>query len=339
MTVSTTGGSSVVGYDPDDNLGFEDVDQSDIVIPRITIAHQEAEFVNSLSGERYSDLDVIILGQVKQRIMWAAETDEGDRPLCKSPDHENGFPSVSDDLPRDKRFPWVTSGLQMADFPADQGLNGLVTLPCANCLHKDWDNPKIPGRKKPLCDEQFTFPLMYSPEGSSDPDSFVTALFSVQRTGIKPAKTYVSGYAQTRTPMFRNFTKLSLLLQGKGTVTYSIPKFQRGAETDRDQWDNYAMQYRSARELIRMPPENYDAVPEDGDNTNSPAPVAVTVQSRPVVQKPVQKPAPKAAPKPDPVEDDPWAAGPQSAPVQPVQTVAPAVVHQEEEEDDEDLPF
>jgi hypothetical protein len=281
-------------------------------------------------------MNVIILGQVKQRIMWASDTDEGDKPLCKSPDHMNGFPSVSEDLPRDKRFPFITSGLNKSDFPGEAGINGLVTLPCANCLHKDWDNPKIPGQKKPLCDEQFTFPIMYSPTGDSDPDSFVTALFSVQRTGLKPAKTYVSGFAQTKTPMFRYFTKITLNLQTKGTVVWSIPTFRKGDETERSEWDNYAQQYRSARELVRMPPENYDAVPEDGDNENSPAPVAVTVQSRPVRQKPAPQAAPVAAPVPV-EEQDPWT---EQAVSKAPTTVAPAVVPQAaDDEDDDDLPF
>lgn len=321
MTVATSGtGGDLAGYDPNENLGFEDVDQSDIVIPRLTIVHTEGVFKDSLSGAEYATLDVVMLGQVKQRIMWAADTDDGDRPLCKSPDHENGFPSVSEEIPLSKRFPFKSSGLKMADFPAAQGMNGLVTLPCSSCQHKEWENPLAP-QKKPMCDEQFTFPIMYDPDGDG---TWVTALFSVQRTGIKPAKAYVSTYHQRKTPMFRNVTKLSLNMQTKGTVTYCIPRFAQGPETDRAQWDEFANQLRSARELIRMPPENFDEEPTDGDNENVAPPVATTPS------KPVARPA-KAAPAPAPA----------SAPAPVVHSPAPVAAPVEDEDDDgdDDLPF
>lgn len=328
MTVATNGSGdgTLVGYVPEENIGLEDIDQSDIVMPRITIDHKEALFKDSLSGATFSSLKVVLLGQVKQRLMWASETEDGDKPLCKSPDHQNGFPSVSEDLPRDKRFPWNSSGLAMADFPASAGINGLVTLPCSSCLHKEWDNPNAK-TKKPMCDEQFTYPIMYDPDGEG---VLTPALFSVQRTGLKPAKTYTSVYAQRGTPMFRNWTTLSLNQLSRGTVVYCVPVFKKAEDTDRAMWDEFAMQLRSARELVRMPPENYDEEPTDGDNTNSPAPV--TTPSRPVA-RPAAAPAPVA----QPVQSTPVATA--TAPV--VHTPAPVVAAEPESSDgdDDDLPF
>jgi hypothetical protein len=334
VTVSTTGGGAVVPYDEDANLGFEDVDQSDLSIPRLTIRHADGVLVNSLTKAEYTSLDVVLLGQIKQRIMWAKETEDGDRPLCKSPDFSNGFPEMSDELPKDKRFPWATSGLKLADFPPSDGINGLSTIGCASCMHKEWNNPNTPGQKKPLCDEQHTFPLMYTEDAG---ESWTTALFSVQRTGLKPMKAYVSGFVTSKMPMFRFVTRIELNMQSRGTVTYCIPTFKRTVESDRAMWPTFADTYRSARDFVRQPPQNYDEPTEEGDNTNGPAPVAAPAPApvqRAAPAAPVARPAARPAPAPvaapvaaPVVEADPW-----TEPA-PVESAAAPV------EDDDDLPF
>lgn len=287
--VPSEGGALPATVDEFDNVGLEDVGVADVVIPRLQIVHTEAVFKNNLSGEEYQSLDVILLGLVKQRIMWDDEVDDGDKPLCKSPDFEHGFPNVRDDVPKDKRFPWDTSNFAPDDFPAESGLNGLVTLPCANCVFKEWDKN---GWKNPPCNEQHTYPLLYTPD---EGESWIPALLTTAKTGIKPSRQYISSFAQSKTPMFTVRTTLTLTPQSRGTVKWAVPAFKRGDDTDRDRWTEYAQQFRSIREFIRSAPRRQD---EEGDE---PAAESNNENTAPTPE-PEKKAEPKAATPPPPAK-------------------------------------
>ena len=99
--------------------GLGDLDFSDLQIPRLKIAHIDAKFEDNLSGERYSEVDVIILGLVKQRVNFDPEVDEGDKPLCKSPDNKHGFPLL---IPvNGKQFDWENSNFNREDYETPDG--------------------------------------------------------------------------------------------------------------------------------------------------------------------------------------------------------------------------
>src|SRR5690606_25228480 len=73
--------------------GLEDVDASDLSMPRLQIVHEDAVWEDSLSNERFESLDVILLGLIKQRVLWPSEMgEESSAPLCKSYNHTQGFP-------------------------------------------------------------------------------------------------------------------------------------------------------------------------------------------------------------------------------------------------------
>ena len=115
MTVDTTSGGSVVPYD-DSNVGLEDVGVGDVVIPRLRIVHDEAMFEDNLSKAKFSTMKVVLLGLVKQRIFWDDNVEDDDKPLCKSPDFEHGFPNV--DPGQRKTFPWAKSNFTCRRLPA-----------------------------------------------------------------------------------------------------------------------------------------------------------------------------------------------------------------------------
>lgn len=303
MTVDTTAGSGAVApYDEDlASVGLEDVGVGDVIIPRLRIDHAEGVFEDNLSKARYGTLKVILLGLVKQRIFWDDEVDEGDRPKCKSPDFVHGFPNVDPETKKDKQFPWDLSNFAPGDFPTESGLNGQVTLPCESCIFKEWDKQ---GWKNPPCNEQHTYPLLYSPD---DGTSWQPALLTVQRTGIKPSRQYLSSFVQAKTPTFTVFTEIGLTQQSRGTVRYSVPWFRRGEQTDRSSWTEYANQYRAIRDFIRQPPRRQD----DEDGT-------------PVAEDANANAAPAATPAPAPAAAAPAPPVPPAAPAPPAQPAAPA---------------
>jgi hypothetical protein len=122
-------------------------------------------------------------------------------------------------------------------------------------------------------------------------------LLSFQRSAMKAAKTYTGTFGASRTPMFTVMTLLSLKLESRGKVVYSVPTFVRGGASDSDEWAGYAEGYRSIRDYLRQPPRPATKE-EEGGATKSSAPRTPATATA----------ATKLA------EDDPWAS---SAPASP----------------------
>lgn len=323
MTVAThSGGGSVAKYDPaeyGEDTGLEDVGVGDVMIPRLRIEHAEGKFKDSLSGAVYDKLTVVLMGLVKQRIMWAEDIEDGDQPLCKSPDHDHGFPNVNTEIKKDKQFPWAKSNFDPADarslelapgeskaHPNGWSSNGLPILPCSSCVFQQWDKGDW---KVPPCAEQHTYPLLYSPDGTGE--SWTPALLTLQKTGIKPSRQYISSFAQAGNPMFTVFTELSLSLQSRGSVKYSVPVLKRLGPTDRDDWRDYADRQRSIRAYIRSAPRRQEeetgtpAPAAPADNVNTAPPAAATPPPAAQPAEPEAKAAPAtAAPAAAAAEDD-----------------------------------
>lgn len=219
--------------------GLEDFDSSDMVMPRIKIDHQEGKFVDTLTSEAFDNVEVVLLGLVKQRIMWDEDVDEGDGPLCKSVDAKLGNPR--------KDFPWEASGFAKTSEP----------LPCESCNFTKWAN-----NKPPACSEQYTFPLMMAVDGSFR----APAILTLQRSGIKPAKSYLTSFKRSKMPVFTAVTRLKLDMRKKGSVTYSVPIIERVGEADPDMFRFFAEQYRSIREYLHSMEES-DA--EDAEATTT----------------------------------------------------------------------
>lgn len=284
----------------DMSIGLEDFDQSDQIMPTLRINHEEGVWEDGLSGEKFAVLDIIALGLIKQRVLWEPEVEENSKgPLCRSYDFTNGHPDIS-------RFPW--SAAPNFAVPA-VGVEHTV-LPCEECPLKEWGSH--PKRDTPWCSEQHTFAVLQR----VGEDSLAPALLTVQRSAIKPSKTYLTSFARSKTALFTVWTRIELDHRKRGTVNFAVPKFVKGQATPQEEWPYYAQTYRDVREFVQTPRFS-DA--EDEIETTPPgapataAPVATTAPA----------PAPTAAPAP---------AAPVAAPVAPAP--APAAT-----DDDEELPF
>ena len=237
--------------------GLEDFDADDMVMPKLTIEHAEGVFVDSLSGERFPTLEVVLLGLVKQRILWPVDVAaEVEAPMCKSYNFLEGRPDPANPT----RFPWKASGFNMADYV--DGENPPVVT-CDGCKLKEWgSNPK---GDTPWCSEQHTFALLLPiANGGWSP-----AVLTLQRTGLKPSKAYMTSFARSQSPLFVTTTKMGLTVQKRGTVTFSVPTFARGTATDETEHAGYAVQYRRIREFIATP-RAVEA--EEGTPVAAPAP-------------------------------------------------------------------
>ena len=214
-------------------VGLEDVDASDFLMPRMNIEHTDAVFKNSLSGETFTELHAVVLGQVKGRVLWAPDIgDEDSVPLCKSYDFQTGHPG--DD------FPWhAAPGF---DATAEK-------LPCASCPLKEWgSHPR--DDNKPWCSEQQTFPMLL-PDG--DGEFTQPALITLQRSALTITKGYVSSFASAKQPMFVALTTIGLQQERRGSNRYCIPTFVKGRATDPADFGAYADRYLSIRTFLQTP--------------------------------------------------------------------------------------
>ena len=216
--------------------GLEDYDPGEDTtsLPRLNIVHADAVFVDSLSGAEYSSLNVILLGLVKQRVLWPAEMgEEGSQPLCKSYNHSQGIPGEG--------FPAEASGFDLL-VVGDDPLN------CDSCKLKDWG--AHPTRDTPWCSEQLIMPLLMDPE---EDGNWVPAVATFQRSSAKPARQYMSSFVRSKQSLFTTETTLSLSAQKRGTVKYSVAKFVKGEPTPEDAWEEYLSNYLSIAEFLRTP--------------------------------------------------------------------------------------
>lgn len=324
MTIQNTGDFEL-------DTGLEDFGMGDTVIPRLKIAHREGRFVDSLSNEEFDKVTVIMLGLVRQRILWHTSLDDDDAaPMCKSTNFEIGFPDLNaEEQPKNKLFPWDESGFRKEDF--EPGPDGLVRLPCAGCALKEWGSH--PDGKKPYCSEQFTIPLLYDPNGD---DNWIPAIISFQKTSLKPLKNYLSSFKRAKTAAFTAKTEMGLDLTKRGANPYSVPNFKNVGQTDPDNWPEFATSYRQLREFLTADPGRSDEAEGNVTVKAEQDPWAGNSGDEEPVEGEIVEDAPAEA-EPTPPPAAPKKAAPPSSP--PVAKKAAAAPPAAPAEDDDDLPF
>lgn len=214
-------------------VGLEDIDLSEGGTPRITIDHTDAVFRDTMSGVAVAEFSGIVLGLVKQRVLWPPEVgDEPAQPLCKSVDFKTGRPNVD-------TFPLAESKLTLT---LDDG----VTASCEDCALKDWDTH--PTRQGPWCQEQHVWAVLADLE---DDGNAAPALLTFQRSSMKPSRQYLGAFARKRQPSFSVVTHFKLNGQKRGSVKYAVPELSRGEATDPDDWSHFGEQYLSIRGFLQ----------------------------------------------------------------------------------------
>lgn len=298
--------------------GLEDIGVTDLVLPILKINHKENGFEDSLTGEVKSSLKVIILGVVKQRILWPADPGaEGEGPICRSYDFSQGIPDP------DKFLSIVEK--QKTGHPTGfsrDAIEGGGPLDCGSCPLKDWGTH--PRGDKPWCDEQWTVPLLVL----DDDGGYSPALISFQRTGIKPIKNYVTAFASRKQPLYVAVTRLEAVQQFKGTNPYTVPKFIKDGDSDPASWPEYSAAYNNIRGFISKPRPRRGEEDDAPTTTtaSAPAPAAAPAPAEPA-------PAPAAAVTAEVSEE----ARPSAHRAQPSSTAAPAPAPAAEDPDE--VPF
>lgn len=282
--------------------GLEGFDPGQVAIPRITIDHDNGIFKNNLDGSTFDTLNVVILGMVHQRVLWPKRMGDSDKPQCKARDAQWGYPNLEGD--RKGLFPWSESNFTEENLQLDS--NGNKVLPCKACSLKDWGGTRD-DREPPRCSEQYTFVLQ---------DEYAANyLYTVQRTGLKNARRFITGFIQRKTPMFTKWTKITVQTQGGTQRSYGVPVFALGSDTDQSMWEGWADEFKGIREFITKPPRgdgndadgetNIQAATTSSTGANQYPAAAKEIVDAEVVQQPAAQPMHRPGkPGPAPVAAD-----------------------------------
>ena len=307
--------------------GLEDIDPTDVTMPIFRINHRDGTFINGLTGEEFAEFDAVILGVIKQRILWPREVgDEGEAPMCRSYDHKVGYPRSETWVrvqPKTSETAQRSSGFTWDQVEAADPMNQNTGLVCANCNLQQWGD----GRTPPWCNEQWTMPFARLIDGG-DP---MVGVISFQRTGLKPCKSYVSAFVQARSPLFTVITRIKAIKQTRGTVEWVVPSFQRIADSDAVQWPMFAENLHNVKAFLTTPRTFTDPDPDEDEVTAVTSTVATA--SKPA--------ASGVAPEPGPPELVPEHQPPTQATQevtghdpQPVKRAKPAPVQAEFEDEE-----
>jgi hypothetical protein len=240
--------------------GIEDLEDEVGMVPRIGINHPGGTFKDSLSGEEFPEIIGVPLGVFKQRVFWPAELDgSSKKPMCKSNDAKTGYPNM--DLEKDGGFPWSEApGLDPNTQPKDEYDRPVID--CSSCPFAQWGkNAKTGKNTPPPCKERHTYPFIYNREtqgGGYEAPYMESGIISFQGSGIKPSKMYVAAFVRNKLPLYAAVVRISLDVNKRGTVDYSVPKFTKIADVPSGEWEVYARDLPEMRKFLTDPPRPSD---------------------------------------------------------------------------------
>lgn len=289
--------------------GLEDFGPEDLKLARLVIDMDKGVLKDSLSGTEYEKVHAITLGVIKQRVMWAANLDDGDsNPLCKSTDFSTGYPTTWDKPAAN--FPWGASGWVASEFPKDDV--GRTVLPCNSCRFTQWKTH--PDGKKPWCSTQHAVPLLYGDPGD---DPYIQAVFTFQRSSISASQAYFAGFMQKNMPAFSAKCEITLKQMTRGKNTYYVPVLRVIGQTDQSSWPELSENYMTMRSFLTRPPVTRD---ENGEIVASSIAQDNVIQAQPGFDNNTWVPAAETVTvaTPAPVQTAPIATTVQTPIAQPV---------------------
>jgi hypothetical protein len=147
----------------------------------------------------------------------------------------------------------------MKDMMDDDG--NVAPLPCDSCALKDWGTH--PSRDAPWCTEQFVMPVLMQ---TGEDEYGAPAVLTLQRSGVKPAKSYMSSFVRQRKALFTAVTRLTLTAQKRGQTEYAVPTLTKVGTTDPEMHAEWAEQFRAIRDQLKTRYVEDDVVEnEDGE--------------------------------------------------------------------------
>lgn len=312
--------------------GIDGLSADEIPTPRLLIDHHQGVYTDNQTEVPRTELIGIVLGFVRQRIMWPKELpDDGGSPMCKSNDSENGLPNM--DPASEFAFPFAESPFNPNDLQVNQELNR-VLLPCSNCTFTDWSGQG--NKTPPRCSEVFNLIVMFDAYGTGD---LQPAFFPLKKSALKNAKAFLARFKQRSLPAYSEFAHFTLEHRKRGGNPYSVPVIKAAGPTNPEMWPAFSENYASLRDFamrtrpldsgadtgvqqqFEAAPEQYSQPPQQSYSAPAPAasPAPAPQQQYVAPQTPAYTQAVPETPAPAPAAPP---AQPAPAPAPAPQTVA-----------------
>lgn len=211
----------------------------------LSIAHKLGMFVTMDQGgshpwDTVTEFDAVVIGGVKQRIMWPPYGAAGDRrPLCKSNNNREGYPQVN--------FPWNDArSIYEGDAPIEGHEHD--TLKCTDCQFKL--NPRhYKDMALPVCESSYKLILL-------DPQDRVV-IFNAQGAAKRVVAHYAKWFQQNNQPMFTHITRFELTSVKNNGNRYADLELRKGGPTDKSRWvSRYLPLFKQWREELETPPSS-----------------------------------------------------------------------------------
>jgi len=193
------------------------------------IDHSAGQF---WSGESNigKEIDVIMLGLIRQRTLWPPKDSKRSRPDCESPDFEHGYAKID-------TFPWKDT-----DFvePIGGGTRP-HELPCDQCPLRNWQD-----RTPPRCAQVWNVPVIYG-----------AGLFVIpfSASALSDLENYMRPFRDSRTPLYTVITRIKLSRVEKKGRRYVVPHFSQTANTDTRVYPEYSSKLNQVKEVMQQKPE------------------------------------------------------------------------------------
>lgn len=235
---------------------LDELKDSEIPTPRLKVNGSECVFENADTAEKYPELEVIILGLVRSRIMWPEEVKDDAVPMCRSLDAKEGLPGVDPDVPVKLQFPWRKSNFERANLPIVDGSKtednpeGQPKASCEACIFKDWNTE---ADKPGPCTEQLTLPVYYKDRFGN----WAPGILTFARSGFTATTRYLGYIKAAKQTPFMFYTTISLEPRKRGEVDYAVPKYAKGDMTEagegNEYWRQYFATFNDIKEFLRRP--------------------------------------------------------------------------------------
>jgi len=186
--------------------GFEDIDSSAFVIPRMKIVQPtskegtQGRLRINLTGDEFAAMDVVIVKAMQGRVLWDHDNAGNEKPLCRSSDFLHPDASI-ENPPSPECVRRVTSTTKKT----------MLKPVCPNAV---WN-----GTEKPACGETWNLLCIQK-------DEFLPFWLSVAGTSIAPVRRYLSAIALRRCPLWQFETVISTDEQKGDRGRYFVVKFE-----------------------------------------------------------------------------------------------------------------
>lgn len=194
-------------------------------VPKVAINHTENKLeFNDVELTGFQKLNIIMLGAIRQRIMWSPTPGTIGILECESKDFEHGTPTVN--------FPWEDSNFARPKTDVPQ------TIQCGACMFSNWtaDPNAKRGSRPARCTEQVMVPMLIPVHDVERIETtaipYKVGVMSFQKSSIRPLSDHMKRFRLRGAPAYSKQTSMVLDSNLGSGFKYSVPRLSERNPVD-----------------------------------------------------------------------------------------------------------